>query len=57
MSIQYDMVESSEIKFISSIGTLGSERLIINIPRKFHEQARKLKDKHVIVTIKEVLID
>ena len=57
MSIQYDMVESSEIKFISSIGTLGSERLIINIPKKFHEEAKKLRDKHVIVTIKEVLIE
>ena len=59
MSIQYDMVESSssEIKFISSIGSLGADRMIINIPKKFHEQARKMRDKHVIVTIKEVLID
>jgi hypothetical protein len=57
MSVQYDMVESSEIKFISSIGSLGQDRMIINIPKKFHEQARKLKEKQVIVIIKEALID
>ena len=57
MSTQYDMVESSDIKFISTIGTLGSERMIINIPKKFHEQAKKMRDKQVIVIIKEALID
>jgi hypothetical protein len=52
------MIELSyETKFISAIGKLGSERLIINIPKKFHEKAKKLKDKHGIVTIKEVLMD
>jgi len=45
----------SEIKFISSIGTLGPERLIINIPKKYHEQVRELKGKEVIVTVKEAL--
>jgi hypothetical protein len=52
MSIQYDMT-ASEIKFISSIGTLGQDRMIINIPKKYHEQAKELKGKEVIVIIKE----
>jgi hypothetical protein len=46
----------SEIKFISTIGTLWKDRMIINIP-KFHEQAREIRDKQVIVIIKEALID
>lgn len=52
MSIQYDMT-ASEIKFISSIGTLGSDRMIINIPKKYHEQAKELKE--AIVIIREAL--
>ena len=56
MSIQYDMV-ASEIKFISSIGTLGKDRMIINIPKKFHTQAKKMKEKQVIVIIREAIID
>ncbi|MGE5862485.1 MAG: hypothetical protein ACM31H_01825 [Nitrososphaerales archaeon] len=54
MSIQYDMT-ASEIKFISSIGTLGSDRIIINIPKKYHVQAKELKGKEVIVIIREAL--
>ena len=52
MSIQYDMT-ASEFKFISSIGTLGQDRMIINIPKKYHEQAKELKGKEVIVIIRE----
>ena len=54
MSIQYDMTVS-EIKFISSIGSLGQDRLIVNIPKKYHEQAREMKGKEVIVIIREAL--
>jgi hypothetical protein len=51
------MVASLEIKFISTIGTLGSDRMIVNIPKKFHEQAKKMKEKQVIVIIKEAVLD
>jgi len=54
MKIQYDMTVS-EIKFISSIGTLGQDRMIVNIPKKYHEQAKELRGKEVIVIIKEAL--
>ena len=54
MSIQYD-ITVSEIKFISSIGSLGQDRLIVNIPKKYHEQAREMKGKEVIVIIREAL--
>jgi hypothetical protein len=54
MSIQYDMT-ASEIKFISSIGTLGQDRMIVNIPKKYHDQAREMKGKEVIVIIREAL--
>jgi hypothetical protein len=54
MSIQCDMTVS-EIKFISSIGSLGQDRMIINIPKKYHEQAKELKGKEVIVIIKQAL--
>ena len=45
----------SEIKFISSIGSLGRDRLIVNIPKKYHDQAREMKGKEVIVIIREAL--
>jgi hypothetical protein len=47
----------SEIKFISSIGTLGQDRMIINIPKKYHGRAREMKGKEVIVIIREALED
>ena len=56
MYIQYNMTVS-EIKSISTIGTLGKDRMIVNIPKKFHEQAREMRDKQVIVIIREALID
>ncbi|MGE5634910.1 MAG: hypothetical protein ACM3VV_06720 [Deltaproteobacteria bacterium] len=46
---------ASEIKFIPSIGTLGSDRMIINIPKKYNEQAKEMKGKEVIVIIREAL--
>jgi hypothetical protein len=42
-----------EVKFISSIGTLGEDRMIINIPKKYHEAVKKLRNKEILVTIKE----
>jgi hypothetical protein len=54
VGIQYDMTVS-EIKFISSIGTLGQDRMIINIPKKYHRLAKEMKGKEVIVFIKEAL--
>jgi hypothetical protein len=54
MSLQYNMTVS-EIKFISSKGSLGQNRLIVNIPKKYHEQAREMKGKEVIVIISEAL--
>jgi len=56
MYIQYDMTVS-EIKFISTIGTLGKDRMIVNIPKKFHEQAREMRDKQVIIIIRKALVD
>jgi hypothetical protein len=34
---------------------LGSDRIIINMPKKYHEQAKELKGKKVIVIIREAL--
>lgn len=39
----------SEIKFISSIGTLGPYLMINNIPNKHHKQAKNLMGRDVIV--------
>jgi hypothetical protein len=50
MSIQIDM---TEVKFISSIGTLGEERMIINIPKKYHKAVKDLRNKEILVTIRE----
>lgn len=59
MKIQYDMIKtkSEEIKFLSYISTLGKDRMIINIPKKYHEEARELKDNPVVVIIKEAIIE
>lgn len=43
----------SEIKFILSVGTLGSERMSINIPKKYYEKTKDM-DKDVIVNIREL---
>jgi hypothetical protein len=51
MSIQ--QLTMTEVKFISSIGTLGEERMIINIPKKYHKAAKALRGKEVLVTIRE----
>ena len=50
MSIQLAM---TEVKFISSIGTLGEERMIINIPKKYHKAVKALRNKEVLVTVRE----
>ena len=50
MSIQIVM---TELKFISSIGTLGEERMIINIPKKYHKAAKALRGKEILVTVRE----
>ena len=52
MSIQMNM---PEVTFISSIGTLGKDRKIINIPKKYHREVEELRDKEIIVTIREAL--
>jgi hypothetical protein len=44
-----------EVTFISSIGTLGKDRKIINIPKKYHREVEELRDKEIIVTIREAL--
>ena len=50
MSIQMVM---TEVKFISSIGTLGEERMIINIPKKYHRGAKALRGKEILVIVRE----
>jgi hypothetical protein len=50
MSIQVDM---TEVKFISSVGTLGEDRMIINIPKKYHDVMKKLRNKELLVTVRE----
>jgi hypothetical protein len=57
IQIQRDMDSigvGEEIKFISTIGTLGKDRKIINIPKKYHKEVEGLEDKEVIVTIREI---
>jgi hypothetical protein len=51
MSIQ--QLAMTEVKFISSIGTLGEERMIINIPKKYHKAAKALRGKEILVAIRE----
>jgi hypothetical protein len=46
-----------EIKFISTIGTLGKDRRIINIPKKYHKDIEGLEDKEVVVTIREIKLE
>jgi hypothetical protein len=46
-----------EIKFISTIGSLGKDRRIINIPKKFHKDIEGLEDKEVLVTIREIKLE
>ena len=46
---------ASEIKFISSIGTLGQDRMIVNIPKKYQDQAKEMIEKEVILIIREAL--
>lgn len=43
----------SEIESISSMGELGPDRMISNMPKKYHEQAKDLRGKDIIVTIRE----
>ena len=51
-----------EIKFVSTIGRLGMDRLIINIPKKYHEEVKEMfqtgdsDEDHdeVVVTVKRL---
>ena len=49
-----DIDVGEEIKFISTIGTLGKDRKIINIPKKYHDKVQALEDKEIVVTIREI---
>jgi hypothetical protein len=44
-----------EVKFISRVGTLGEDRMIINIPKEYHKQVKAMKGKQIVVTIIEAL--
>lgn len=50
-------MDMPEVTFISSIGTLGKDRKIINIPKKYHREVEELRDREIIVTIREALPD
>jgi hypothetical protein len=53
--IEMDSIDvGEEIRFISTIGTLGKERRIVNIPKKYHKQVDDLIDKEVVVIIREI---
>jgi hypothetical protein len=42
-----------EVKFVSRIGQLGEQRLIINIPKEYHKAVKELRNKQILVTIRE----
>ena len=48
-----------EIKFVSTIGRLGEDRMIINVPKRFHDEVKEmLQDSpdsdhiEIVVTVK-----
>jgi hypothetical protein len=47
-----EAVEMTEIKYIAKVSTQG-DAFITWIPKEFHEQARKMKGKQVLVTISD----
>jgi hypothetical protein len=55
---QYKMkYEEGKVKFISTVGTLGEDRMIINIPKKHHKDVKKLlndEDVDVKITIERI---
>jgi hypothetical protein len=42
----------TELKYIAKISTQG-ENLIVWIPKEYHDQARKMKGKQVLITISD----
>jgi hypothetical protein len=46
-----------EVKFISTIGKLGKNRRIINIPKKFHKTIAGMEEKEVLVIIREIKLE
>ena len=52
---------NKELKFVSTIGKLGEDRLIINIPKRFHNEAKELMNEdpnedhmEIVVTVKRL---
>jgi hypothetical protein len=45
-------VKMTELKYIAKISTQG-ENLIVWIPKEYHDQARKMKGKQVLITISD----
>jgi len=50
-----------ELKFVSTIGRLGEDRLIINIPKKFHNEIKEMfsddpdeDHNEIVVTVKRL---
>jgi hypothetical protein len=49
--------EEGKVKFISTVGTLGEDRMIINIPKKHHKEIKALindEDVDVKVTVERI---
>jgi hypothetical protein len=44
------------IRFISTIGTLGKNRKIVNVPKKYHKDVKGLEGKEIFVEIREILL-
>ena len=44
----------SDVKFISTIATQG-DRLIITIPKEYHDMVAPMKGKHVFVAVSEAV--
>jgi hypothetical protein len=44
--------EMTELKYIAKVSTQG-KNFIVWIPKEYHEQARKMKDKQVLITISD----
>lgn len=43
----------TQVKFVGRISSMGSDRLIINIPKDFHNEIKKIKTRQVKVSIEE----
>jgi hypothetical protein len=47
-----EAVEMTELKYIAKVATQG-DAFIVWIPKAYHEQAKKMKGKQVLVTISD----